>query len=77
MEPFGLVADLGAMRSNETVVASTSSKDISPLFVYNTLEEQAAGEEVFFEAAERIDIDLCMDTKAFRILHDSFQVGQC
>ncbi len=76
MEPFGLVANLWAVRSDEAVVAPTGSKNILEFLIYDTLEEQAAREEVFLEAAEWIDVDLRIDSEAFRVFDDSFQVGK-
>lgn len=50
------------MRFDEAVVAPAGCEDVLDFLVVDALEQHPSGEEVFLNAAKRVDVDLCVDT---------------
>lgn len=61
---------------NQPVISTASRKDVAPLAVEDTLEEDAASVELVMQAAQWVDVDLAFDSKALQVGHENVETGE-
>lgn len=74
---FKLASDLGTMFPDESIITSTSGKDVLDFFVVKTREQDSASVEAFLETVQRVYVDFRSNTKSLSILVYFFDMCNC